>query len=44
MFDKYIVCEDSLRTTDDARTRGVGRGPDALLPRAGALDGRGRST
>jgi len=22
VFDKYIVCEDSLRTVDDARTRG----------------------
>ena len=22
MFDKYIVCDDSLRTTDDSRTRG----------------------
>ncbi|GCD89941.1 DUF6379 domain-containing protein [Nocardioides sp. LS1] len=22
MFDKYIVCEDSLRTTDDDRTHG----------------------
>jgi len=23
MFDKYIVCEDSLRTTDESRTRAV---------------------
>ena len=23
MFDKYIVCEDSLRTTDDSRRRAV---------------------
>jgi Domain of unknown function (DUF6379) len=23
VFDKYIVCEDSLRTTDDARTSAV---------------------
>jgi hypothetical protein len=23
MFDKYIVCEDSLRTTDEARTNAV---------------------
>lgn len=22
MFDKYIVCDDSLRTTDETRTRG----------------------